>query len=306
MSALVAYAGPNRIAAKLLALDTQWIWLTLLSIPLATLLGCINLYILLTAKNRIGFISFLEVYWLSWAIGLIAPGQVGDLATISLALQKRGIKISIILGRSILDKLISLAVMLCISIYALHILVNPTKWTCNFAHWPVVFFGVVLVGLLCSIRLKSSYTHRSPRLQRFLDEVCNTANEVTVAIKTSGSKILLNGLLTSVKVSLIGLAYWAMFVSLGYKTIHLQETTAFATLAGLAAYIPISLNGFGTVEALSIPLFGYLGIHPADVLAAYLGLRFIVLALAWIPILSWALLYSKHNLISHKHEQRPL
>jgi uncharacterized membrane protein YbhN (UPF0104 family) len=91
-------------------------------------------------------------------------------------------------------------------------------------------------------------------------------------------------------VILTGGAYWMAFSALGEKGHAFWAVTSLAMAAGLVAYLPISLNGIGTVEASGVAVFGILGIPPATVLAAYLVLRLLVFAVAWIPTAIWLLI----------------
>ncbi len=65
------------------------------------------------------FLSFLRIYWIAWAVGLVSPGQVGDLATVGTNLSRRGVDWRGTVGRSLLDKGITLSVMLLFAAAAL-------------------------------------------------------------------------------------------------------------------------------------------------------------------------------------------
>jgi uncharacterized membrane protein YbhN (UPF0104 family) len=73
-----------------------------------------------------------------------------------------------------------------------------------------------------------------------------------------------------------------MFRALHTLPGNLFDVAVTANSAGLVAYIPISANGVGTVEAGGLYLFGLHGIAAPIVIATYLALRFANLALAWI------------------------
>ena len=66
---------------------------------------------------------------------------------------------------------------------------------------------------------------------------------------------------------------------------ELPAITLCAASAGLVAYLPLSLNGIGTVELTGLTLFGALGLPPEKILAAYLWLRVATLAATFVPLL---------------------
>jgi uncharacterized membrane protein YbhN (UPF0104 family) len=95
--------------------------------------------------------------------------------------------------------------------------------------------------------------------------------------------------LTSVKIGAIGVAYWALFLALGFSE-DLFVIIPLVAASSIVAYAPVSVNGIGTVEAVGILLFSSVGIPETAVLSAYVTLRFLVLILAWGPAGLWLLI----------------
>jgi hypothetical protein len=111
--------------------------------------------------------------------------------------------------------------------------------------------------------------------------------EFVQTVRQAPARVLLNIGLTVLKVVVTGIAYWAMFNALGETDLTVLRVVVLATSAGLIAYLPISINGLGTVEAAGIFLFGQAGIGATTVISAYIGLRVLVLGIAWVPTLGW-------------------
>jgi uncharacterized membrane protein YbhN (UPF0104 family) len=110
----------------------------------------------------------------------------------------------------------------------------------------------------------------------------NSMLEAHRVVATRPRAVIANTLLTLVKLFTIGVCYLAVFHALHAAPGDLFEVTVTANSAGLIAYIPISANGVGTVEAGGLYLFGLRGVAAPVVVATYLVLRFANLVLAWI------------------------
>lgn len=285
LSVLVFHYGAVRIWESYSHLNELWLMVAVLYLVAATLLGAMNVFILFGQGERPVFTKFLPIYWLSWAMGLVVPGQVGDMATISWAFRKYGVAISFTLSRTMVDKFISLIVMVLIAGVGVMLLANGIDLNYRFPAW-MTYVGVAFIGATL-LTIGAARTFFDPKKAGWVGSVGRIATEIVYVVKHHPEKIALNAFATFVKVSLIGCTYWAMFAALGYERVPVWQVVSLSTLSGLVAYLPVSFNGLGTVEAVAIVLFGQLGIPPEKVLAGYLCLRVLVIALAWLPSLVW-------------------
>ncbi len=285
---LIWYFGLKNIYAQLAALEMRWVLTSLACLILSTCIGAINAYILLPQGIEITFPKFLILYWTAWAIGLVIPGQVGDVATIGVLLRKRVINIAQIMGRVVLDKAISLVLMVVFAIFGVMSLPGLVVWDLRALLWIVV---VMVVGAV------AIHTQR-PRLSQIFDAgrpglaggIRRGADEFFRALRQHRFLVAININLTALKIGLTGLAYWAAFAALGHLELPWLQVAMLAVAAGLVAYLPLSINGFGTVEIAGIALFTQVGLSAVTVLSAYLLLRAIVYTLAWVPAGIWLLL----------------
>lgn len=281
---LIGYYDPRSIAREIGAISFSWSLLAGLCIAAAGLLGAINVFLLVTRDQKLSFGEFLPVYWSSWAVGLLIPGQVGDVASIGFLLRRRSLALSTIWGRASLDKAISLAVILCIALVGLITfapdLGAPTAWWFGFAAGLVA----VLTLALCRNRWKNVFDAKSPGWR---GGIARVVLEFFQTARAAPSRVLLNVAFTLVKVLLTGGSYWIMFHALGATNVSLLEVTVLAHMAGLIAYLPVSVNGVGTVEAAGIFLFAQIGVGATTVISAYIVLRMLVFVIAWSPSLCW-------------------
>jgi uncharacterized membrane protein YbhN (UPF0104 family) len=157
---------------------------------------------------------------------------------------------------------------------------------------------VVILGIV-------AFTAASLWLFRRADQFGFRNRWVVAAIATSAEVartllgrpriLLLNLLLSLVKIGLTGISYWLVLGGLIAAAPPLMNVTIAAISSGLVAYLPLSANGIGTVEMAGTGLFGEIGVSLAVVLSMYVLLRLVNILLAWVPA---ALLMP--DLLSHR------
>jgi uncharacterized membrane protein YbhN (UPF0104 family) len=278
---LIVYLTPRALLAQLKAVEAAWLLAAAVAIVVATLVGSYALYLLISRDRSLHYRRFLRAYWTAWSVGLVVPGQIGDLAMLTVLMQRRGLHWPISLGRSVLDKLISLAVLCSFAAWGLitslpAVSVTPTQ----------IIVGAAVVGLVglatwLVVRLAGGGQQIG---NRPLDAVRSTAMEIANSVLEHPGRTTLNLALTVLKFGFIVLAYWCAFRALGQDQLEYLRALPLVAVSALVAYIPISFNGLGTVEFAGIWLFGAVGIAQTTVLSAYLLLRVMVLTLAWLPL----------------------
>lgn len=271
----------KEIVSAFQSIDIRFIFLVGLVILGSTLLGAVGMYLLVSRGDEILFSRFLPVYWASWAIGIVVPGQVGDVASISLLLKRLGFEWSVILARSLVDKVITLFLMSALAIYGIISFAKVDQLSSNAILW--IIFWLVLVTTLfvwMQKRFTEIFSSKKSRISGFISR---TLKEIVSTILNYPFRVIANLLITFFKIILIGSAYWFMFKALGHDEISLWEVIPLVAASSLIAYLPISLNGIGTVEITGILLFSYIGLPEATVLTTFLSMRVMVLLLAWLP-----------------------
>lgn len=275
------YFGIGQIARNFGAIDPSYLILTVLLIGLGTLLGAANVYLLLEAgPARPRFRTFLPVYWTSWAIGLIFPGQVGDVASLALLLKRHGLELHATLARSAADKAISLMMMSAFGLYGISRLPVAADIPTSQAWSSIAAIGACLLAI--ALGLMKITAARFPAGVTILGK---TWREMVALMTENPLRLLANMGLTMFKIVIAGATYLFMFRALGQHGHTLTEVTPLVAASSLVAYLPVSLNGLGTAEAMGVMLFAGLKLTPATVLASYLALRISGLLLAWIPTL---------------------
>jgi uncharacterized membrane protein YbhN (UPF0104 family) len=272
---LLWFAGLEHVLAVLRGADPALIGVAVFLIVIATLLGAINSYMVAAADTGVRFLPYLGVYWLTWALGQVVPGQVGDLIGMGVFLRRRGLALPTAVGRLGVDKLISLFCTLALSAGLIAIFDAPLPRIAG-------FLGAGIAALLLIAFL---FALRWPAIGSYGDgwraQLMSGLREAHRVATTRPHIVLLDGLLTIFMLLAIGICYWVVLRALHSNTNGLVDVTIMANSAGLIAYVPLSANGIGTVETGSLYLFGLRGVSAPLVLATYLILRFANLLLAW-------------------------
>jgi uncharacterized membrane protein YbhN (UPF0104 family) len=232
------------------------------------LLGTLNQYLLFDPVLRISFRSFVLPYFKAFVTGLLFPGQFGD-ASIVLFLKSKGSDYSRSFSIYLLDKYITLFFYLGIVLtFILDLMGYPRVLSVVL----LLLLSVLSVVLFYSVPAISPTKPARQWFRRIVAFIENTLSQLFDYARAYPLRLLLNCILTSLKVFFVMSAYHAMLVSLGYF-LSVWEVGLSSFAAGAVAYIPVSVHGVGTVEASALWIFGRLGVSPADVLSSFLVLR---------------------------------
>ena len=278
---LLAHYDIHQVTSLLKGADVGWLLVMALCLIISTLIGALNVFLLFRPEDRpIGFKEFLSIYWFGWALALVVPGQVGDVASTTVLLQRRGVKVQKSLSLLLLDKVISLLTMVCFAAIGMLAVGKALEVTlveiAKLEMWIALFVVLGLVGLL----LLRSKWFKSTRIGSFIIGTLHNVYETCIKYP---AVVFRNIIFTIIKVFLIGLAYAAAFWALGVEGPTVISITGLALASGLIAYLPISFNGLGTVEFAGVLLFKAIGIPEQVTLSAYILLRLSGLLIAWIP-----------------------
>lgn len=282
LAAQIAWVGPAAVASSLGGADPLRLALALLVILTGALLSAANAWWMAGRDEGIDLRAFLPHYWTGWAVGLLLPGQVGDTLTLSLLLRQHRVPLQRSLGGLGIDKLVSLLVSLA-AVCALP-LVYATGSNSVIA---LTLLGACLLALAVLAALDRRIAALAARLPHAaLRGAAGALAHAASLLRHRPLRVAGNLVLSLLKLALTGSAYALALAAVGAEVplAAWASITLCATAAGLIAYLPISLNGIGTVELTGLALFGALGFAPAAVLSAYLCLRLLTLLAALAPL----------------------
>ena len=232
------------------------------------ILGSLNHYILLRGSVNLHWKPFILSYFKAFAVGLILPGRFGD-ASIGYFLKSKGLHYSQTFSAYILDKYLTFILYLAILfLFVGNLMAKPA--TISILLWAIIALGLPFI--IYSVLRFSRFLPSALRENRLAHFINNLASQLDYFTKHHRFLLLLNFCLTFLKLGFVILCYHAMIASLGYDIAAWKVGQA-ALASGIVAFIPVSIQGLGIVEAAALLNFKTLGVSPSDVLACYLMLR---------------------------------
>ena len=257
---LVWYAGPNNLLRTLASLNPAIAVACALAIVIFFLLGSVNVWWLLRCRHAIRYATFLRSYAYGFSLGLLAPGQIGDV-TMVLFLRNGGVPVSKSGAAYTMDKLITLGVLSLLAAYGL-------------LRYRLLSVGHLLIGVMILAGVAGVSWHliaRGGSGNRLFTAIRKIAREI-VEYRFHLKTILSNVLLTGLKWLVLCASFYLAFLAFG-MTIRWPDIGIIPVMSTLVGYIPISVAGIGTVEVSAVMLFKMLDVAESVVISAYLFLR---------------------------------
>jgi uncharacterized membrane protein YbhN (UPF0104 family) len=280
LAGMIVWAGPVTLWDRLRSIDSASLFGAMVAIVGGTTLGAINSYLICGAAQVMGFAEFLRAFWVAWAVGLVLPGQVGDMLTLTQVLRRRGMPLSTSIARTSVDKIVSLLCSLLVASQVFRL--GDSAVLRSLSLGAIVLTVGIVMFTAASLWLMLRVDGLGFK-NRWVVGAIATAAEVARTVLTRPRVLLLNLLLSLVKIGLTGISYWLVLGGLGAAAPLLPNVTIAAISSGLVAYLPLSANGIGTVEMAGAGLFGEIGVSLPVVLSMYVLLRLANILLAWVP-----------------------
>ena len=231
-------------------------------------LGSFNQYILFSAFSNLSYKTYFFAYFKAYAIGLLLPGQIGD-ASIALFLKSEGLYYSQTLSVYIMDKFLTFILYVSVLFIFLGEIMGYPSTIILLLIIALGFLMVIAFYIIVSLSSSFPVSWQENRLMRFIH---NLSSQLIFFAKHHPFLLLINFLLTLLKLGLVMFCYHAMLTAMAYS-LSVWKVGLAALASGIIGYIPISIQGLGTVEAVALMNFKTLGVTQPDVLVCYLLLR---------------------------------
>lgn len=260
ITGLVWYAGPYNLLRIFASLNPAIALACALVIVIFFLLGSVNVWWLLRCRHAIRYATFLRSYAFGFSLGLLAPGQIGDVTQV-LFLRNDGVPVSKSGAAYTMDKLITLFVLSLVGAFGLR-----RYELVSVGHLFVI--AATLMGAAGVILLLIAYGRFGNRLLTAIQKIVREISNYRYHLLT----VLRNVLLTALKWLVLCASYYLAFLTFGTTTMW-PDIGVIPVMSTLVGYIPVSVAGIGIVEVSGVMLFKMLGIAESVVISAYLFLR---------------------------------
>lgn len=287
---LVSYVGFDTIIDVMISIKPINAIAIGLGLMLFLSLGAFNVWILLGVVHKINYNVFVRVYFYSWAVGLITPGQLGD-ASIVLLLKKYQIPFRRTGLIYIIDKAITLFVFFIIALYGCHMIGSSLQIA-----WYRIIVMSLIIGLIAIMIIAVLLKLGNFNITNKLINVGELLSEIK-RFRSNWHVIVVNMTITITKWLLISFVFYFSFYSL-HTSIKWPEIAVIPIMSTLVGYIPVSIAGIGTVEITATYLFSTIDVPENIVVSVYLLIRGLQYLLASITVLLFGGLKNQ-NLLSN-------
>jgi uncharacterized protein (TIRG00374 family) len=200
--------------------------------------------------------------WVTYAMGvfwgMVTPGRLGDLTKAFYVHERTGFDWSRSLSSALVDRLLDIGFMGVAAIWAVTYLGFPNKIFAIILNSNFVFMsGLIFAIFLILITMMKAFRHAEKSWFLFASKLKIGMNDAKVMLKIEGWNCVL----------LTFLAYGLYFILTIFlaKSIKLPlmsfQVVAAIILVGIASYLPISIAGLGTREAMLLLVMNQLEIE---------------------------------------------
>lgn len=275
---IISFIGPKKLIDTISKINLIYLIPVILLYLSTFIVGAWNIDILLRGINKnIKFLKLVKYIIISWSLGLITPGKVGDFSIIYF-LKKEKVKIGQGFAIILIDKAITVFVLLLFALLTAIILLTKKE--------AVLIIGVMIltitIGLLILTKKIRSII-KNKILREYSKKFKGFYKTIELIRKNNKKEITYNFILTIFKWFLSSIDVMLIFLALGSKANIFMITIISASLT-ILNLIPITFHGIGLKEGTGIYLYGLIGIPGEIVITSYITFNILAYGLAAIAL----------------------
>lgn len=286
--------GFSEISKSITAANTMFIIPMLVLLFAWLTLGALNLKNMLTPlKTEASFREILHIYSKANMAAMIIPGQIGDSIIINF-LRKYSVPTSKGITIFTVDKLITLICYATVALIGVSII---QKNIFPYDFQPLLYKIYTGLLLTISVSIFAMFIIWKKTKEKLVPNKITKWLHLSMEYLVEGKyAILRNFAITCTKTFVLGCSYWFSLSAYGQQPPFIASL-CLPIIAGLTAYIPISFNGLGTVEASLIFLFAGIGVPSQQVFSAAITLRVLNILIISLTASSLGIISKKLRLI---------
>lgn len=268
LGALVWWIGPAELAAAIADLRWGWFALAFAVDVVAVLLGSLNVLVLTRAIEPSARPNHILVAYLrSWAVGMVAPGKLGDLSYAHFLAEERHAEdttnLAPGLAVSIVDKFVTFVVTASIAVVGLALYARASDALLG-GLGAVVLVALALVALF-DPRIRT--TVRTRLLGTYAERFAGFSAHMRTLLRERRGALALNLGLTVGRTLVQALALLLYFLALG-QSVGLLDVVIVQAVSLIVSLVPITFAGLGVRQGAGVVLYGRIaGLRAAPVLA---------------------------------------
>jgi len=256
--------GLQSITETFKTFKIQYIFLAIVFLLLNHLVAIINLKIVSIPIKKVKYTSLAKSYFVSYALGMVSPGRIGEFS-IAYLLKKEGFTLGQGFAMSLLDKIITLVCLSLIALFGFYKIFPAIHLI-----WIIFILVIILACFLIAIfSQKIRIFIRKYVLRKYSVHMKGFSRYFRLVLLKKPQISLLNIIFTFIKWGMAVMILYATFLGFGIK-IPFIYVYVITSLVSITSLIPITINGIGLKESLSVLLYGSFGIPSAIVLSSYI------------------------------------
>jgi uncharacterized protein (TIRG00374 family) len=255
--------GLQNIVKGLFAMNYLYLIPILFIFIISFIIGAFNLKILTDVVAKVKFSTMFRYHIHSWALGLLAPGKVGEVSLI-FYLKRHSLTLGEGFAVFVLDKLITVFVLGIISVIGFFFLINKE----HAALVAMVLFLILIILILLITRRKIRWFVQKYILRKY-ERKFNGFYRLLTKLILRKKIIGINVFLTVFKWASTSFIIYLFLISLNFRVdfVYVFMINAIIVIVSL---IPISINGLGLREGSALYLFSLVGVTPEIIATTYI------------------------------------
>ncbi len=279
---LVHQIGWEKLGDTLIKVNLAYYPFILLIYLVSFLLGAWNLQILLQAiERKVKFYRVFKYSLLSWALGLVTPGKIGEFS-IAYLLKKEGVRTGEGMAIAIADRIITVFVLFIFAIIGFIMFLENSQ--------TIKLIGVFAVSIILGAVALSRRGRKFIR-EYILRKYATYFARFYVTLQTLASKkksaLLANTGVTVVKWVITAIEVLLIFMSLGSSGNFWYIVLISMTLI-IINLVPVTYHGIGIKEAVGVYLYGFIGIPSEVVVITYTIFNILAYGIAAVIFLGYS------------------
>jgi len=279
---LIFKIGPKELLDSIIVIPPIIILLFSLNYIISIIFGTTNIKILADTIKKISFKNMLKYYFISWSIGMVSPGKMGEFSILFFLKKNEDIGYGKSLAVSLMDKLMTVITLIIVSSFAIPMIFPDTNLFIIILL--LIFFIFSLMFVLNSKKIRELI--KKYVLNKYSVKFEKFHLTFKSIIKLHKLRIILNFLITLIKwFSTAFFTYLALIIMGQHITLFTVFVIACITM--LVSAIPISLSGLGVKEITFVGLMAKYGISGEIALSLSvlsLAIAYVIAAVANITI----------------------
>ncbi len=287
---ILARVGVKETIDQLKNINPEWIAILFVFELLTLILSAMNIFILVKKiKKDMTFLRLCSYFLKIWSINLFIPGKIGDFSLLYF-LKKEGVKVGESTAIVVMNNLITFGVVFLFALFGVYTFFGIN----NLLAFIVAGILLLAIGITLLLAKKVRTKIAAFILVKKAFYFKGFGKWIQYMIKKEKGVLVANVLLTIINMFCIYMVYYIGFRMIG-TVVSYSAIMAVVPLARLAALVPITLNGLGIKEGVSIYLLGLLGIRGSVVLSASLILTAITYLTGALATIITSLIDAKKN-----------